>query len=94
MLLLEVGADMNARDDRLYTAADHANMNSHFALFDRLTLLGGKRHTQIATSTKKVGEIIIGAGMLKSSSLGRIGKISVTGMPGPILPTLMLDVKK
>jgi len=94
MLLLEVGAGMNAKDDRLYTAVEHANMNSHFALFDRLTLLGGKRHTQIATSTKKVGEIIIGAGMLKSSSLGRIGKISVTGMPGPILPTLMLDVKK
>lgn len=89
MLLLEVGADMNATDAKLYTAAAHANMNSHFALFDRLTALGGRRHSQIAdisksTTTKKIGDLVVSSGILKSSSLGRIGKISVSGMPGPM----------
>jgi len=99
MLLLEVGADMNAKDDKLYTAAACANFNSHFALFDRLVSLGGKRHGQIANdmqrsaSQRKVGELVIGAGMLKSSSLGRIGKITVQGMPGPLQPT-SVDIKR
>mmetsp|Transcript_78240 Transcript_78240/g.253985 ORF Transcript_78240/g.253985 Transcript_78240/m.253985 type:complete len:695 (-) Transcript_78240:143-2227(-) len=100
MLLLEVGADMNAKDEKLYTAAAHANFNSHFALFDRLTALGGRRHGQIKTeqmkavSTTKMGELVVSAGMLKSSSLGRIGKITVGGLPGPIQPTLTLETKK
>lgn len=101
MLLLEVGADMNARDAKLYTAAAHANMNSHFALFDRLTALGGRRHGQIldmskSASTKKLGELVVSSGVLKSSSLGRIGKISVNGMPGPILNSIsqLKDSKK
>merc|ERR1719277_1764904 len=81
MLLLEVGADMNAKDEKLYTAAAHANFNSHFALFDRLVSLGGRRHGQIANdmvkseSAKRIGELVVSAGMVKSSSLGRIGKI-------------------
>lgn len=93
MLLLEVGADMNAKDSKLYTAAAHANMNSHFDLFDRLNGLGGRRHGQVETGAaaagtqpKKIGELIVSAGILKSSSLGRIGKISVSGLPGPIQP--------
>eukprot|EP00932_Pfiesteria_piscicida_P019215 SRR837773.6042.p1 GENE.SRR837773.6042~~SRR837773.6042.p1 ORF type:complete len:390 (+),score=141.02 SRR837773.6042:127-1170(+) len=95
MLLLEVGADMNAKDAKLYTAAAHANMNSHFDLFDRLNGLGGRRHGQIKTeqmmrsaSASKIGELVVSAGVLKSSSLGRIGKISVPGLPGPIKPQL------
>jgi ankyrin repeat protein len=92
MLLLEMGADMNARDSKEFTAAAHANEKSHFALFDRLTLLGGRRDglvkSQAApTSTKGLGEVVVSAGMLKSSSLGRIGKIAVADLPKPIKPT-------
>jgi ankyrin repeat protein len=100
MLLLEVGADMNAKDDKEFTAAAHANAKSHFALFDRLTLLGGKRHglhnsnSNQAGSTKKVGELVVTAGMLKSSSLGRIGKVAVEGMPPPIQPFNLNQGKK
>lgn len=100
MLLLEVGADMNAKDDNLYTAAAHANMNSHFQLFDRLTALGGRRHEQIRTTelartslATTAGQLVVSAGMLKSTSLGRIGKIKVNGMSGPIRPTLELAKK-
>jgi len=91
LLLLEVGADMNAKDEKHYTAAAHANMNSHFALFDRLTTLGGSLHR--TQSAKQVGQLVVSAGMLKSSSLGRIGKVTVSGLPGPIKPTLG-DTKK
>jgi len=86
LLLLEVGADMNAKDEKHFTAAAHANMNSHFALFDRLTTLGGTIHR--TQSAKQVGQLVVSAGMLKSSSLGRIGKVTVSGLPGPIRPTL------
>jgi len=90
MLLLEVGADMNATDSKLFTAAAHANFNDHFPLFDRLISLGGRRHGQLDTLNKsasqtRLGELKVSTGMLKSSSLGRIGKISVAGMPPPIL---------
>ena len=44
MLLLEVGADMNAKDDREYTAVAHAEANNHFVLMDRLVQLGGRGH--------------------------------------------------
>merc|ERR1712224_603281 len=78
MLLLEVGADMNARDSREYTAVAHAEANNHFALMDRLVLLGGKGHALQkgdanlgrSSSAKKAGELVVSAGMLKSSSLG------------------------
>jgi ankyrin repeat protein len=98
LLLLEVGADMNAKDAKLYTAAAHANMNSHFALFDRLVVLGGRRHGQIDLkmenkASREVGELPVSAGMLRSSSLGRVGKVAVAGMPGPMLPSLV-DTKK
>jgi len=93
MLLLEVGADMNAKDEKLYTAAAQANMNSHFTLFDRLTQLGGRRHGQIkqdtmvrSNSAAQIGKLVVSSGVLKSSSLGRIGKIPVAGLPGPIQP--------
>jgi len=95
MLLLEMGADMNAKDDREYTAVAHAEAYNHFALMDRLVQLGGKGHglhqknkAQAGgyTSTKLVGELSVSSGMLKSSSLGRIGKITVQGLPGPISP--------
>lgn len=36
MLLLEVGADMNAKDMKEYTAMAHAEANNHFNLMDRL----------------------------------------------------------
>jgi len=90
MLLLEVGADMNAKDDREYTAVAHAEANNHFALMDRLVQLGGRGHRlhQLARSksAKMVGELVVSAGMLKSSSLGRIGKVAVKGLPGPLSP--------
>lgn len=94
MLLLEVGADMNAKDEREYTAVAHAEANNHFALMDRLVQLGGRGHglSQKSTelcrskSAKTVGELVVSAGMLKSSPLGRIGKVAVSGMPGLLRP--------
>jgi len=96
MLLLEVGADMNAKDDKEYTAVAHAEANNEFALMDRLVQLGGKGHGLQKESlggkpvaAKSVGQLAVSAGKLKSSSLGRIGKVSVNGMPGPLRPTLV-----
>jgi len=95
MLLLEFGADMNAKDDREYTAVAHAEANNHFALMDRLVQLGGKGHGLHQNKSnapgghrihKGMGELNVSSGMLKSSSLGRIGKIAVSGMPGPMEP--------
>jgi ankyrin repeat protein len=95
MLLLEVGADMNAKDCKEYTAVAHAEGNNHFALMDRLVLLGGKGHglhqkgdagggaLHHSESAKKAGSLVVSAGMMKSSSLGRIGKVPVKGMTGP-----------
>lgn len=37
-------------------------------------------------SAKMIGELVVSAGLLKSSSLGRIGKVSVTGIWHFILP--------
>lgn len=97
MLLLEVGADMNAKDEREYTAVAHAEANNHFTLMDRLVQLGGRGHgLQTKTdakghtkSAKNIGELVVSAGMLKSSSLGRIGKVAVKGMPGPLSPSAL-----
>jgi ankyrin repeat protein len=102
MLLLEVGADMNAKDEKEYTAVAHAESNNHFQLMDRLVSLGGRGHgmnqksTDLARSksAKMIGELVIGAGCLKSSSLGRIGKVAVPNMPGPIMPSLSEDKGK
>merc|ERR1711920_571518 len=89
MLLLEVGADMNAKDDREYTAVAHAEANNFFALMDRLMQLGGRGHglhqksndqAKTNKAAKACGELVVSAGMLKSSSLGRIGKVPVAGM--------------
>eukprot|EP00931_Biecheleriopsis_adriatica_P100727 TRINITY_DN75980_c0_g1_i1.p1 TRINITY_DN75980_c0_g1~~TRINITY_DN75980_c0_g1_i1.p1 ORF type:complete len:705 (-),score=148.43 TRINITY_DN75980_c0_g1_i1:40-2154(-) len=97
-LLLELGADMNAKDNREYTAVAHAEGNNHFKLMDRLVQLGGKGHglhqrsvglAMSKSQTSLPGGLVVSAGMLKSSSLGRIGKVSVKGMPGPILPQLV-----
>lgn len=95
MLLLEVGADMNAKDEREYTAAAHAERNNHFVLMDRLVTLGGRGHGLQAKTTdlsrsksaKRIGDFVVSAGMLKSSSLGRIGKVAVGGLPGPMSPS-------
>lgn len=95
MLLLETGADMNAKDEREYTAVAHAEANNHFALMDRLVQLGGRGHgltmktsdLKGSKTAKMVGELVVSAGMLKSSSLGRIGKVSVNGLPGLLQPT-------
>lgn len=99
MLLLEMGADMNAKDDREYTAVAHAESQNHFALMDRLVQLGGKGHGlhqksgaglgQSRSAGKLMGQLTVSSGMLKSSSLGRIGKIAVDGMSGPIVPMTM-----
>lgn len=95
MLLLEVGADMNAKDDREYTAVAHAEANNHFVLMDRLVQLGGRGHglhqkkendMARSKSAKMIGELVVSAGLLKRSSLGRIGKVSVKGMSGPLQP--------
>merc|ERR1719263_2435397 len=82
MLLLEMGADMNAKDEKEYTAVAHAETNNHFQLMDRLVLLGGRGHglhqrargLTDAKSAKMLGEVTVSTQMLKSSSLGRIGK--------------------
>lgn len=99
MLLLEMGADMNAKDVREYTAMAHAEANNHFKLMDRLVALGAKGHglhhsSDLAKSksTTSMGgntTVAVSAGMLKSTSLGRIGKVVVNGMPGPIVPTMV-----
>jgi len=71
----------------------HAEGNNHFALMDRLVQLGGKGHglhqksnaqTGGYRSNKAVGELNVSSGMLKSSSLGRIGKITVSGKHGKL----------
>lgn len=92
-LLLEVGADLNAKDEKEYTAVAHAETNNYFDLMDRLMQLGGKGHglhhkkgLNESRSMKQLGELNVSAQMLKSSSLGRIGKIKVNGMPGPLSP--------
>jgi len=99
MLLLEVGADMNAKDNREYTAVAHAEANNHFQLMDRLVQLGGKGHglqgkggltaSKSTGSLKGADALAVPAGVLKSSSLGRIGKVAVKNMPGPLLPQLV-----
>jgi len=93
MLLLEVGADMNAKDEKEYTAVAHAEHSNHFALMDRLVELGGKGHglssgtkAKGAASTKQLGDLTVTAAQLKSSALGRIGKVAVKGMGGQIQP--------
>eukprot|EP00438_Fugacium_kawagutii_P014758 Skav202482 [mRNA] locus=scaffold149:811526:818512:+ [translate_table: standard] len=92
---IHVGADMNAKDDREYTAVAHAEANNHFVLMDRLVQLGGRGHglhqkkendMARSKSAKMIGELVVSAGLLKSSSLGRIGKVSVKGMSGPLQP--------
>lgn len=92
MLLLEVGAELNAKDEKEYTAVAHAEANNHFALMDRLVQLGGKGHglqekgktLAGASSTKQLGELNVTASLLKSSSLGRIGKVAVKDLPGQL----------
>mmetsp|Transcript_62223 Transcript_62223/g.148460 ORF Transcript_62223/g.148460 Transcript_62223/m.148460 type:complete len:689 (-) Transcript_62223:142-2208(-) len=94
MLLLEVGADMNAKDEKEYTAVAHAEANNHFGLMDRLVTLGGKGHglshkkgeSSTMRTSKSLGELTISAQMLKNSSLGRIGKVKVQGLPDPPRP--------
>lgn len=97
MLLLEVGAELNAKDEKEYTAVAHAEARNHFGLMDRLVQLGGKGHglqakggEQVKSKhAKTLGDLNVSAGMLKSSSLGRIGKVLVGGMPGPIRPATL-----
>merc|ERR1719469_409933 len=89
MLLLEFGADLNAKDSREYTAVACAEANDHFALMDRLKQLGGRGHglaqkkegLEQSKSLDNLGKLPIGPQMMKSSSLGRIGKVKVRGMP-------------
>merc|ERR1719263_684217 len=96
MLLLEVGAEMNAKDEREYTPAAWAEACNHFKLMDRLVLLGGKGHglsqksnaMALSKSAKQLGELNVSPQMLKSSSLGRIGKVHVSGLPEPLRATL------
>merc|ERR1711881_383148 len=88
MLLLEVGAELNAQDEKGYTPAAWAEACNHFALMDRLVMLGGKGHglsqghasgkMAASKSAKSIGDLNVSPQMLKSSSLGRIGKIKVT----------------
>eukprot|EP00747_Dinoflagellata_sp_TGD_P182285 gnl/TRDRNA2_/TRDRNA2_36477_c0_seq1.p1 gnl/TRDRNA2_/TRDRNA2_36477_c0~~gnl/TRDRNA2_/TRDRNA2_36477_c0_seq1.p1 ORF type:complete len:679 (+),score=156.42 gnl/TRDRNA2_/TRDRNA2_36477_c0_seq1:151-2187(+) len=97
MLLLEMGADMNAKDEKEFTAVAAAEANNHFVLMDRLVLLGGKGHglhqrargVAESKSAKQLGEVNVSTQMLKSSSLGRIGKVKVGGLPPPLLTMAM-----
>jgi len=98
MLLLEVGAEMNAKDRKEYTAVAWAEANNHFNLMDRLVQLGGKGHGlskggALSQSAKNIGlgTVNVSSQMLKSSSLGRIGKVQVAGMSRPNLPKGDLD---
>jgi ankyrin repeat protein len=100
MLLLEVGGEMNAQDEKGYTPAAWAEAKNNFALMDRLVMLGGKGHglsqkgATLSTSKsgvmKSLGDLNVSPQMLKSSSLGRIGKIKVNGMPDPLKASLTL----
>jgi ankyrin repeat protein len=100
MLLLEVGGEMNAQDEKGYTPAAWAEAKNNFALMDRLVMLGGKGHglsqkgATLSTSKsgvmKSLGDLNVSPRMLKSSSLGRIGKIKVNGMPDPLKASLTL----
>merc|ERR1712072_676453 len=89
MLLLELGADMNAKDYQEFTAVALAEANDHFALMDRLIQLGGKGHglhaarggtDQKGRNVRALGDLNVSAGMLKSSSLGRLGKVKIPGL--------------
>jgi len=95
MLLLEVGAEMNAQDEKGYTPAAWAEARNHFALMDRLVMLGGKLHAlsqkgsaTVSSKGKALGELTVSPQMVKSSSLGRIGKIAVSGLPEPLRASL------
>jgi len=95
MLLLEVGAEMNAQDEKGYTPAAWAEARNHFALMDRLVMLGGKGHglsqkgsATMSRTNKGLGDLNVSPQMVKSSSLGRIGKIAVSGMPEPLRASL------
>ncbi|CAE8588789.1 unnamed protein product, partial [Polarella glacialis] len=87
----------NAKDEKEFTTVAHAEANNHFALMDRLVQLGGRGHgLQVVkalagskSSGNIRGELVVSAGMLKSSSLGRIGKVTVKGMSGPLLPQIV-----
>jgi ankyrin repeat protein len=104
MLLLEVGAEMNAKDDKEYTPVAWAEAKDHFDLMDRLVDLGGRGHGLSLNGSKNVGSRTaddmgkhwkkvmkqhVSSGMQKSSSLGRIGKVRVEGMPDPLQKSLM-----
>merc|ERR1712151_428664 len=96
MLLLELGADMNAKDEKEYTAVAHAEAKNQFKLMDRLVDLGGRGHglstkTEVSKSksAKTLGQVTVTASMLKSSSLGRIGKVAVKGLPGQLSPKML-----
>merc|ERR1719159_1959566 len=89
MLLLETGADMNAKDEKEFTAVAHAEANDHFALMDRLIQLGGRGHglhekknetVTKSRSTRALGDLNVSAGMRKSTSLGRLGKVKAPEM--------------
>jgi len=92
MLLLEVGAEMNAQDEKGYTPAACAEGENHFALMDRLVTLGGKLHGHsqkpVGGKVKGLGDLNVSPQMLKSSSLGRVGKIKVAGLPEPMKASL------
>jgi ankyrin repeat protein len=51
MFLLELGADLNAADNKAFTAVAHAEASDHFKLMDRLVMLGGKGHWMLAANT-------------------------------------------
>jgi ankyrin repeat protein len=104
MLLLELGAEMNAKDYKEYTPVAWAEAENNFVLMDRLVELGGKGHglskagaNNVASRTaddmgkhwKSVMKKHVSSGMQKSSSLGRIGKVKVEGMPEPLQKTLI-----
>lgn len=92
-LLLELGAELNAKDAKDYTPAYCAEAGNHFDLMERLEKLGGKNpFTKGSASTntkpKPLGDINVSPQTLKSSSLGRIGKVKVQGLPEPLRATL------
>merc|ERR1712025_700850 len=81
MLLLELSAELNAKDEKNFTAVAHAEATDHFELMDRLVQLGGKHASELAMEktavADKIGRLAQPKFMRKSTSLTRMKKLPV-----------------
>jgi hypothetical protein len=81
MLLLELSAELNAKDEKNFTAVAHAEATDHFELMDRLVQLGGKHASDGPMDRSaigdKIGKMTQPKFMRKSTSLTRMKKLPV-----------------